>query len=115
MQDTLETFYKVITEYTDLKWAKTRDDLISKIIKILRAFSEGKDLDHILKEKVLIAEVEHSLDYLHQFAQKHEKELEKLINALSIFLKSPAPCKMKIIKLMEVFVENRRDTQTGNL
>lgn len=115
MQDTLKIFYRVITDYTDIRWAKTRDDLISKIIKVLRAFGEGKTPEEVIKEKTLSAEVEGSLSYLYDFVQGHQEELDRLINALSLFLKSPAPCKMKIIKLAEVFVEDRRAAQEGNL
>jgi hypothetical protein len=114
MQDTLRVFYRVITEYTDLRWAKTRDDLISKIIKVLRAFGEGKTPEEVIKEKTLSAEVEESLSYLYDFVQRHQEELDRLINALSLFLKSPAPCKIKIIKLTEVFVEDRRSSQEGD-
>ncbi len=111
MQDTLKTFYRVITDYTDLRWAKTRDDLISKIIKVLRAFSEGKDIQDVLAERSLSAEVENSLSYLYEFSQKNKEELDKLISALGIFVRSPAPCKMTIIRLAEVLLEDRRDTK----
>ncbi len=115
MEPVFEIFYRVIKDYTDIRWGKTRDDLISKIVKLLRSFQKGKSLDDVLSEKELLHEVEGSLEYLYRFSKDHEKDVDKLIGALSVFLKSPSPCKMKIISLMEVFFEDRRSTKARNI
>jgi len=108
MEETLRVFYRVITDYTDITWGKTRDDLISKVIKILRAYKEGKSKEEVLKDRNLSFEVEQSVDYLYTFYQERPEDTDKLMELLSHFIKSPAPCKMKIIKLMEVLIEDKR-------
>ncbi|MFN3813908.1 MAG: hypothetical protein ACK4SM_04720 [Aquificaceae bacterium] len=115
MEQVLEVFYRVIKDYTDIRWGKTRDDLISKIVKVLRSFQKGKSLEDVLSEGKLLHEVESSLEYLYKFSKDHGKDIDKLIGALSVFLRSPSPCKMKIIGLMEVFFEDRRSTKAGNV
>ncbi|MFN3599443.1 MAG: hypothetical protein ACK4VK_06890 [Aquificaceae bacterium] len=105
--EALRAFFEITLRYTDLKWAKSRDDLISKCIKLLRALLEGKNLQEIRKSKELSFGVEDSLELLEAFVKEHPKEVEKLIKLLGLYIKSPSPCKIRMISLAEVLLENR--------
>ncbi|MDW8433897.1 MAG: hypothetical protein RMK35_03730 [Aquificaceae bacterium] len=114
MLHTLRAFVSITTKYTDLKWAKTREDLISKSIKVLRAFKEGKSLEEVINSKDLSQEVEDSLEFMHQFVREHPEEVERLTHLLSMFIKSPAPCKIRLINFAEALLEDRRHSEAGN-
>lgn len=115
MPPTLRAFFEITTRYTDFRWAKSRDDLISKIIKALRAFREGKSLEEVKSTKELVFEIEESLESLYEFVKSHPEEVERLISLLSMFIKSPAPCKIRLINFAEVLLENSRLSQAGKV
>lgn len=105
--EALRTFFEITTRYTDLRWAKSRDDLISRCIKALRAFKEGKSLEEVKKNKELSFEIEESLHILESFARDHRDKVEVLIKLLSMYIKSPSPCKTRLISFAEVLIEDR--------
>ncbi len=105
--EALRAFFEITLRYTDLKWAKSRDDLISKCIKVLRALLEGKTLQEIRKNKELSFGVEDSLELLEAFVREHPQGVEKLIRLLGLYIKSPSPCKTRMISLAEVLLEDR--------
>ncbi|MEN3028740.1 MAG: hypothetical protein ABDH29_05945 [Aquificaceae bacterium] len=115
MPPALRAFLEITTRHTDLRWAKTRDDLISRSIKALRAFKEGKSLEEVREKRELAFEIEDSLEPIYHFARSHPEEVERLINLLSMFIKSPAPCKIRLINFAEALLENRRTSQTGTV
>ncbi|MCS7261879.1 MAG: hypothetical protein N3C13_03475 [Aquificaceae bacterium] len=115
MLPTLRAFFEITTRHTDLRWAKTRDDLVSRSIKALRAFREGKTLQEVRQSKELSFEIEESLESMHRFVKEHPEEVERLIGLLSLFVKSPAPCKIRLIYFAEAFLEDRRVSQAGAL
>ncbi len=115
MEHTLRAFFEITLRYTDLKWAKTRDDLISRSIKALRAFKEGKGLEEIKSTRELSFEIEDSLPFLYSFVKEHPEEVERLIELLSMFIKSPAPCKIRLINFSEALLEDRRIPETGKV
>ncbi|MCS7277528.1 MAG: hypothetical protein NZ531_01630 [Aquificaceae bacterium] len=110
---TLRAFYEITLKHTDLRWAKTRDDLLSRSIKALRAFKEGRNLQDVANTKELSFEIEDTLEFMHQFVKEHPEEVDRLINLLSMFIKSPAPCKIRLINFAEALLENRRASQKG--
>lgn len=108
MDQPLRAFFEIALKYTDLRWAKSRDDLISKVIKVLRAFKEGKNLQQIKENKDISFGIEDVLEHLENFVKENPDQVEKLIKLLSSFIKSPSPCKMKLIAFAEVLLEDRR-------
>lgn len=108
MEATLRAFHRIVKRHTDLKWARSRDDLLSRTIKALRAFKEGKPLQEVLSNRELSFEIEDTLEELQSFAVSYGEETDRLINLLSLFIKSPAPCKIRLINFVEVLVEDRR-------
>lgn len=112
MLPALRAFFEITTRYTDFKWAKSRDDLISRSIKVLRALSEGKSLQEVKNTKELSFEIEDTLTLLHDFVKEHPQEVERLVSLLSMFIKSPAPCKIRLINFAEALLEDRRVPQT---
>ncbi|RMH81430.1 MAG: hypothetical protein D6674_00065 [Acidobacteria bacterium] len=107
MERTLRAFYEIALAHTDLRWAKSRDDLISKTIKVLRVFKEGKGLEEVEASRELSSEIETQLNGLLRFVRENSQEVDKLIDLLSMFVKSPAPCKIKLISFVEVLLEDR--------
>ncbi|MFN3976430.1 MAG: hypothetical protein ACK4LT_05135 [Aquificaceae bacterium] len=105
--EALRAFFEITLRYTDLKWAKSRDDLISKCIKVLRALSEGKALQEIRLNKDMSFGVEDSLELLEAFVKENPQEVERLIKLLGMYIKSPSPCKTRMISFAEVLLENR--------
>ena len=97
-----EAFLEIVLRFSDLKWSEFRDDLIVKCMKALRRFRDGKSLEEVLSDKKISSEIEGVLEYLENFAKRSSKEeVNRLIDALGMFTKAPAPCKMKIIALLE--------------
>lgn len=113
MEHVLRAFFGITLRYTDLRWAKSRDDLISRTIKALRAFKEGKSLQEVKATKELSFEVEDNLEFLNSFVKEHPDGVEKLINLLSMFIKSPTPCKIKLINFVEALLEDRAVPKRG--
>lgn len=107
MEHILRAFFEITLRHTDLKWAKSRDDLISRTIKALCALKEGKGLQELKATKELSFEIEDSLEFLESFVKRHPEDVEKLINLLSMFIKSPTPCKIKLINFAEALLEDR--------
>ncbi len=106
MEQVVELFMYITHKYIDRQWAKSRDDLISRVMKALRAFKDGKTLEEVKKSKELSFEIEDSLEVLQSFALKNPHLVDKLIKALGIYVKAPAPCKTRLISLVEVFLED---------
>ncbi|WP_457599930.1 hypothetical protein [Hydrogenivirga sp.] len=101
----LEVFLEVVLRFSDLKWSEFRDDLIVKCMKALRRFRDGKNLQEVLSDKKLSSEIEDVLELLHKFAtERSPQEVNRVIDSLGIFTKAPAPCKMKIISLIETML-----------
>ncbi len=110
MRPSLELFLSIAKEYTDLTFGRSKDELISRTIKILRALRE-EDLQKVKENKELSSGVEIFLDRFATFVKDHPEEIEVLIKLLSLFLKSPVPCKIRLINFSEVLLEDRRDPQ----
>ncbi len=106
MEQVVELFRYLTDKYTDRQWAKSRDDLISRAMKALRAFKDGKTLEEVRNSRELSFEIEDSLETLRDFALKNPHLVDKLIKALGIYVKSPTPCKTRLISLVEVFLED---------
>ncbi len=115
MEQVLRAFFEITLKHTDLRWAKSRDDLISRTIKALRAFKEGKSLEEVKATKDLSFEIEDSLEFLESFVKEQPESVEKLISLLSMFIKSPTPCKIKLINFAEALLEDRAVSKGGQL
>ena len=100
-----EVFLEIVLRFSDLKWSEFRDDLIVKCMKALRKFRDGRSVEEVLSDKKLSSEIEDILEYLHNFAEESDREeVNRVIDALGMFTKAPAPCKMKIIALIETML-----------
>ncbi|HIC97135.1 MAG TPA: hypothetical protein EYP11_01885 [Aquificaceae bacterium] len=100
-----EVFLEVVLTFSDLRWSQFRDDLTVKCMKALRRFRDGKDLAEVRREKKISSGIEEILELLHSFAKSSTKEeINRLIDALDAFTKAPAPCKMKIIGIVETML-----------
>ncbi len=93
---TSEVFLEIVLEFTDLKWMETRDDLILKTIKTLRVLKEGKN-----PSEKLSSGIQTLLPTLRKFNDEYPQAVDSLTEALSQFLKAPAPCKVKMINLIK--------------
>ncbi len=99
----LEMFLEVVLTFSDLRWSQFRDDSILKCVKALRKFREGRDLEEILSDKKISSGIEKVLELLQEFSSNSSKEeIERLMEALVMFTKAPAPCKMSMIALARV-------------
>ncbi len=100
-----ELFLDVVLRFSDLKWSEFRDDLIVKCMKVLRKFRDGKSIEEVLENKKLSSEIEDMLERLFEFANSSgTQEVNRLIDALGMFTKAPAPCKTKIISIVETML-----------
>ena len=103
--NTFEVFLEIVLRFSDLKWSEFRDDLIVKCMKALRKFRDGKSVDEVLSDKRLSLEIKGVLGLLKDFSSSSSaEEVNRLIDALGMFTKAPAPCKMKIIALIETML-----------
>ncbi len=103
-----EVFLEVVLRFSDLKWSQFRDDLIVKCMKALRRFRDGKSMEEVLEDKKVSSEIEGILEVLYSFARSSEpEEVSRVIDALGLFTKAPAPCKMKIIAIVETILGRR--------
>ena len=107
MQKVLELFLDVARAYTDLTFGKSKDELISRCIKVLRALKE-QSLEDVRKNREIITGIENFLERFERFAKEQQEQVDCLVELLSIFLKSPIPCKIRLINFSEVLIENRR-------
>jgi hypothetical protein len=110
MRHALELFLSVAKEYTDLTFGRSRDELISRSIKALRALRE-EDLQKVKENKELSLGIEVFLEKFASFVKEHPEDVETLIKLLILFIKSPVPCKIRLINFSEVLVEGRRASQ----
>jgi len=110
MHPALELFLSIAKEYTDLTFGRSRDELISRSIKALKALRE-EDLEKVKKNKELSSGIEVFLERFASFVKEHPEDVEVLIKLLSLFIKSPVPCKIRLINFSEVLVEGRRASQ----
>jgi hypothetical protein len=110
MRHTLELFLSIAKEYTDLTFGRSKDELISRSIKALRALRE-EDLEKVKKNKELSLGIEAFLERFANFVREHPEDVETLIKLLSLFIKSPVPCKIRLINFSEVLIEDRRASQ----
>jgi hypothetical protein len=110
MRPALELFLSIAKEYTDLTFGRSKDELISRSIKALRALREG-DLQRVKENKELSSGIEVFLERFANFVKEHPEDVETLIKLLSLFIKSPVPCKIRLINFSEVLVEGRRASQ----
>ena len=96
-------FLRIVLSFSDLKWSEFRDDLFLKCMKALRRFRDGKSLEEVSLDQKLSTEIKEILPELHEFANSSTpEEVNRLIDSLGLFIKAPAPCKMKIIGIVEV-------------
>jgi len=100
--NTVEAFLEIVEKFTDPTWGKIRDDLISKVIKILRKYKEGGTPEE-LKDSKLVEGLEDFYERLFEISS--EVDVEGLIEALGSFIKSPVPCKLKIIGILNVLLK----------
>jgi hypothetical protein len=110
MHAVLELFLSIAREYTDLTFGRSKDELISRSIKALRALRE-EDLEKVKENKELSLGIEVFLERFANFVKEHPEDVETLIKLLSLFIKSPVPCKIRLINFSEVLVEGRRASQ----
>ncbi len=103
--NSFELFLDIVLTFSDLKWSQFRDDLVVKCMKALRKFRDGRSVEEVLADKKLSSEIEGVLEKLHSFASSVPKEeVNRLIDALGMFTKAPAPCKTKIISIVETML-----------
>jgi hypothetical protein len=110
MHHALELFLSIAKEYTDLTFGRSKDELISRSIKALRALRE-EDLEKVKENKELSAGIEAFLERFASFVKEHPEDVETLIKLLSLFIKSPVPCKIRLINFSEVLIEDRKASQ----
>jgi len=100
-----EVFLEIVLSFSDLKWSEFRDDLIVKCMKALRKFRDGKSVEEVSSNKKLSAEIESILPTLETFAKSSSREeVNRVIDCLGMFTKAPAPCKTKIISIVETML-----------
>ncbi len=100
--NSFEIFHLVTTRFADLRWSEFRDDLILKSMKALRKLRDGKDPSSVLEDQKVSGGIEDVIDDLAEFVRNSEKkEVNRVIDSLGMFLKAPAPCRTKIISLIE--------------
>ena len=100
--NTFEVFLDIVLRFSDLKWSEFRDDLIVKCMKALRKFRDGKSLEEVSADKKISSDIEGVLELLRDFADSSSsEEVNRLVDALGMFTKAPAPCKTKMIALVE--------------
>jgi len=99
-----QAFWEVVNKFTDLKWGDVRDDLISRSIKVLRKYKEGKTPGD-LKNSKLILGIEDFYEKLYEIYKENPQSVDKLTEALSSFIKTPVPCKLKIINILETLLK----------
>ncbi|WP_459775101.1 hypothetical protein [Aquifex pyrophilus] len=97
-------FLEIVSRFTDERWGEVREDLISKSIKVLRKYKEGKKPED-LKDSKLIQGLEDFYERLYEIYRENEEDVEKINQALSSFIKAPVPCKLKIINIFETLLE----------
>jgi hypothetical protein len=103
-----ELFLEVVLRFSDLKWSRFRDDLIVKCMKALRKFRDGKSMEEVLSDSRISSEIEEVVETLYSFARSSDpEEINRVIEALGMFTKAPAPCKTKIISIMETMLGRR--------
>ncbi|WP_333784313.1 hypothetical protein [Thermocrinis sp.] len=112
MHHALELFLSIAKAYTDLTFGRSKDELISRCIKALRLLKD-QSLESVKANREVSAGIEPFLERLEAFVKEHPEELDCLVELLGIFLKSPIPCKIRLINFSEVLVENRRDIKEG--
>ncbi|NPB08489.1 MAG: hypothetical protein GXN96_06125 [Aquificae bacterium] len=100
-------FLEIVKRFTDPTWGRVRDDLLSRTMKILRKYAEGKKPDD-LRDSKLILELEDFYERLYEIYEELGGEVENLLEALGSFVKAPVPCKLKIIAIMEKLTEGER-------
>jgi len=110
MRHALELFLSVAKEYTDLTFGRSKDELISRSIKALRALRE-EDLEKVKENKELSLGIEAFLERFASFVKEHPEDVETHIKLLSLFIKSPVPYKIRLINFSEVLIEDRRASQ----
>lgn len=108
MDQLLSLFREITARYTDREWGKSRDDLISRAMKALRAFKEGKGIEDVRSNREISLGIEDILETLHKFTTENPHMVEKLLKVLSIYVKSPSPCKTRLISMTEVLLEDIR-------
>ncbi|MCS7083962.1 MAG: hypothetical protein NZL90_03120 [Aquificaceae bacterium] len=106
MQELLRELYFICKELTDLRWGKSDDESISKVIKCLRAIEDGARFDDIISNKELSLGIESLLGRLFEFSQSNKGDIKALERALLTYVKSPVPCKIRILKLLEGLIED---------
>jgi hypothetical protein len=98
-------FLEVVLAFSDLRWNQFRDDLVVQAMKVLRKFRDGSGLEEIRAQGKFSREIDPVLELLYSFAsQSSPEEVNRLIDALSLFAKAPAPCKTKMIGLIETIL-----------
>ncbi|WP_448584337.1 hypothetical protein [Thermocrinis sp.] len=108
MHHALELFLSIAKAYTDLTFGRSKDELISRCLKAIRLLKE-QPLETVKANKEISTGIEVFLERLERFLREYPEEVDCLMELLSIFLKSPIPCKIRLINFSEVLVENRRD------
>ncbi|MEN3033533.1 MAG: hypothetical protein ABDH18_00905 [Aquificaceae bacterium] len=106
MQELLRELHHICISFTDLRWGTSKDELISKVIKCLRAIEDGARLDDILLDKEKSLGIESVLSRVFDFARENRKDIKSLERALLVYIHSPIPCKIRILKLLEALIEN---------
>jgi len=97
-------FLRIVDRFTDRRWGEVRDDLISKSIKVLRKYAEGKSPKD-LKESKLTEGLGDFYEELYEIYKENPEGVERLAGALSAFIKSPVPCKLKMIDVLKLLLE----------
>ncbi len=104
----LELFLEIVTRYADLRWSEFRDDLTVKCMKALRKLRDGTDIKDLANQEKIVSGIEDSLELLNDFVKNSSpEEVSRVIDTLGIFTKAPAPCKMKIIAIVETLLGKR--------
>ncbi|ADC89160.1 hypothetical protein Thal_0526 [Thermocrinis albus DSM 14484] len=106
-------FSKIAKSFTDLTWGKSRDDLVSKCMKAIRAFLEGSSPSEVSQKREISEGIEFLLEDLYKLSREDPEGAHKLLQLLSIFVKSPVPCKIKLISFAEALLEDKRPAQKG--
>jgi len=96
-----QLFLEIVRRFTDERWGKVREDLILKSLKVLRAYEEGK------RPEELSPKLTEGLGdfHLRLYEVYREADAKRLTEALSHFLKSPAPCKLSTISLLGKLID----------
>jgi len=109
-----EFFLELTERFSSPERLKFRDDMLVVCMKVIRKLREGRELQEISLTAKLQDEAGEVPGMLERFVREATpEEVEGLIDALRLFVKAPAPCKMKVVEVISSLV-GRGSVRSGS-